>query len=1273
MVIQRSLFLAPIVLLSCSDPSPVPVTASAPSTPPPVALTAMTPTAAAIQLGTTPLAVDERGVPHLLQSESAVPVRAADAATAARVHVARLAPAWGVRATTMPALETLGQAKVSGGTVVRLRQMVDGMQVDPTSGGEVRVLLRPDGSLIAASGRLISTDTPHPASVKFVDDDASAVARAVSDVYGVAVAPSALAARGTAADGARLIGGQSGSIDVSLARARKAWFPAGATLIAAYIVDAYASNTSSTSGDAFRRVLAADDGRVLSRVNLTADAAFTYRVFAEPTGERHPFDGPLADSLPNATGVPNTTPYPPYVAPNLVTVDGLNHPNGGGLPPDPWLPAGRVDTSGNNVQAYSDVNAPDGLTFGDFRATLTGPATFDRTYDTAQGALASQSQQMAGITSLFYQVNWLHDFWYDAGFTEPTGNAQDSNYGRGGEDHDAINAEAQDNALGGSRNNANMSTPGDGLPPRMQVFLWDGKSDRKLTVSGRTPPVGDAAFGPQTFDVTGDVVLADDGVAPTSDACTALAAPATGKIVLLDRGGCTFKTKVRNAQNAGAIGVILANNAASVSPPGLGEDTSITTPITIGVLSVLQTEGIQIKAELATGTPVTATLHLGPAGPDLDGTLDFTVIAHEFMHYVHHRLSACDTELCGAMSEGWADFDSLLVASRPGDDLTKAYPMGMYSTASFPADPVYFGIRRAPYSVNQKINALSFRHMAEGAPLPTNIPINGGGSNSEVHAAGEVWASMLWEGYVALQKAGGSFLDNRLKMQQYVVTGLLLAPPQATPTEVRDALLIAARAVNRDDHDILAEAYARRGFGSCAVSPPRNSIDFVGIVESTAVKGRIVPGALTSALTRACDGDGVLDAGEATRITVPVSNAGPVALSDVVVTPTTSIAGLHVTPPSITVGTLEAYRDTTVTFDVALDDSVTTVLASDLKFQITSSNGCADVPAPVTVPFNSDDKPASSAIDTFDAVGSVWTTPGSIGAWSHVRETSLDGLWSGDDAPFTSDASLVSPPITAGRGPLSIVFSHRYSFEFTPASGATPATAFDGGVIEFSTDGGATWRDVSLVANPGYTQTLATGGGNPLSGRRAYGGANLSFPDPDEISLFFGTRLAGQTFQLRFRIGSDGGVGGDGWQIDDVEFKGIVGTPFPTLTPSSSRCGGGVDAGPGTDGGAGPSTDAGAGPSTDAGAGPSTDAGTRPDAGHVPDAGMAGDGGTASDAGIGGVGDGTGSGANGGSANGGGDTDHTDSGGCQAGGSGAGGSAGILVFAVTVLLRRRRR
>src|SRR5439155_27280846 len=186
------------------------------------------------------------------------------------------------------------------------------------------------------------------------------------------------------------------------------------------------------------------------------------------------------------------------------------------------------------------------------------------------------------------------------------------NFNRGGEDRDALLAEAQDNANGGSRNNANMSTPADGFPPRMQVFVWDGGDDRSLFISDRKPATGRCVFGNKHFQLAAPVGLADDGDptgGTTTDACQPLLAPATGKVVLVDRSArCTFKAAALNVQNAGGVAMIVANNITALFPPALTDDVTITTPITIGAMSVLQTEGAAIKADLAAG-PVTAQMH----------------------------------------------------------------------------------------------------------------------------------------------------------------------------------------------------------------------------------------------------------------------------------------------------------------------------------------------------------------------------------------------------------------------------------------------------------------------------------------------------------------------------------------------------------------------------------------------------------------------------------------------------------------------------------------
>lgn len=167
--------------------------------------------------------------------------------------------------------------------------------------------------------------------------------------------------------------------------------------------------------------------------------------------------------------------------------------------------------------------------------------------------------------------------------------------------------------------------------------LWDGGATKFMAPRTLDPRpvlkvnsplaiimnVGTASFGPPLSypGVTGDVVLADDGTAPTSDACTALinGAQIAGKIALVDRGACNFTVKVKNAQNAGAIGVIVADNVAGSSPSGMsGTDPTITIPS----VRITLADGDTLKAHLGEG--VNATLQVDPtlyAGADAQGRM----------------------------------------------------------------------------------------------------------------------------------------------------------------------------------------------------------------------------------------------------------------------------------------------------------------------------------------------------------------------------------------------------------------------------------------------------------------------------------------------------------------------------------------------------------------------------------------------------------------------------------------------------------------------------
>ncbi len=139
-----------------------------------------------------------------------------------------------------------------------------------------------------------------------------------------------------------------------------------------------------------------------------------------------------------------------------------------------------------------------------------------------------------------------------------------------------------------------------------------GAYDPASVAYNPAPPVG---------GVTGNLKLADDGTAPVTDGCEPFPADFfAGQIAVIDRGTCSIKSKTLAAQNAGAIAVIIVNNAAGSPAPDLGDDPAITTPITISTISVTQADGNTIKAQLGTG--VNATIFTDPnirAGADQFG------------------------------------------------------------------------------------------------------------------------------------------------------------------------------------------------------------------------------------------------------------------------------------------------------------------------------------------------------------------------------------------------------------------------------------------------------------------------------------------------------------------------------------------------------------------------------------------------------------------------------------------------------------------------------
>ncbi len=127
---------------------------------------------------------------------------------------------------------------------------------------------------------------------------------------------------------------------------------------------------------------------------------------------------------------------------------------------------------------------------------------------------------------------------------------------------------------------------------------------------------GVALFGPAIDGtVTGILEIVDDGSGDTSsEGCDTLVNDLAGKIAFIRRGNCDFVVKVKNAQDAGAVGAVIANHedGGDGTTTMSGDDPTIV----IQSLFIGYSDGNAIEAEIPNGVDVELALATGTATPD---------------------------------------------------------------------------------------------------------------------------------------------------------------------------------------------------------------------------------------------------------------------------------------------------------------------------------------------------------------------------------------------------------------------------------------------------------------------------------------------------------------------------------------------------------------------------------------------------------------------------------------------------------------------------------
>ena len=493
-----------------------------------------------------------------------------------------------------------------------------------------------------------------------------------------------------------------------------------------------------------------------------------------------------------------------------------------------WHSDGAADyniTRGNNVWATEDHAAANQNT-GQAATSSTSPDPLNFNFPPDYTVTPTTGSNLNfAITNLFYWNNLMHDMSYQYGFNEVSANFQTNNLGRGGQQNDNVRALAQS---GAGTNNANFSTPADGGRGQMRMYLFNGVTTCHVNAPGFL--VGNYTAVESNFTapnllmnvgpVTGDVVYFEDNTGTnTHQACGG--APTNnviGKIALINRGTCNFTVKVKNAQNAGAIAVIMVNNVTGAPIIMGGTDATITIPAVMVTLPDGNTFGDNLP-----GVNITLS-----AGVQLDGDLDAGVMCHEYTHGITNRLTGGGSGTCLGNAEeggeGWSDYIGLMMTTNwttaTTADGVLARPIGTYVIGQ----PITgAGIRNYPYSTNLTINPLTYANMGTGV------------IGTEVHNIGEIWCMALWEMTWAIIQQENSINTNLFNYSasstggntislKLMIEGCRLQPCQPGYIDARDAILKADRNLYCGRHACsIWTAFAKRGMGFGATQGSSNS------------------------------------------------------------------------------------------------------------------------------------------------------------------------------------------------------------------------------------------------------------------------------------------------------------------------------------------------------------------------------------------------------------------------------------------------------------------
>ena len=297
----------------------------------------------------------------------------------------------------------------------------------------------------------------------------------------------------------------------------------------------------------------------------------------------------------------------------------------------------------------------------------------------------------------------------------------------------------------------------------------------------------------------------------------------------------------------------------------------------------------------------------------------------------------------------------------------------------------------------------------------------------------------------------------------------------------------------------------------------------------------IVPGAVTIASESCGTPNNTPEPGETLTVHLPISNVGDTSTTNLTAT-LQATGGVIIPNAPVNYGAISVGATVTQAFSFTVNPGV--VCGGSITLTWTIADGVLTYPSATQTYVTGVrtlllDENFDTTLPPALPAGWVNTQTSGTGiSWTTVTTTpnSAPNAAFANNPATVNAAALSTPAVSISSADNQLLFKNKYITEST----------FDGVVLEFSTDGGATWTDVitgggSFVSG-GYNALISASFGSPIAGRSAWSGTSAGPYIDSVVSL--PASLNGRAVKFRWLMASDNSVASTGAWVDGVRVVG---------------------------------------------------------------------------------------------------------------------------------------